>query len=474
VLFVSDKITEPAAELTVSAFVEKLESGDWSAALGQPESVQLDFKGAPYVLTENRERFELAKDISSFANAQGGLLVMGIETELSEARQGEFAKAVNSFPADRVDAKQYRDVLRELIYPEIEGLVVRRLASPSDTARAIAYIMVPPQHDRPFLVTRVLLGDPTERLSGMLVGYFVRRASDAVALTRERLHNIMRSGVQYDATIQERFDRLEARLDRMHARVPLAPAAIPSDRVEARVQAIVASMDLTDKPAFILCAVPDREHDFLPLIQTPVSPGSRLIEDPPSLRQRGFDLKAGEPPRLVAGQSRRAEGYGVKTLDLGRDGVAVFVAKGDEDFLCWRRRHAGSRLRINPLVLAESTYLFCDLVGQLYTLAATPEETLHLALIIEHAFDDAGDMTFAPGSLDAVGQSLPFTQHAAPASRLERWVQVAANSAPGASAYRLVKEVYLWFGIDDPAAIPYTEVDQETLSRRLLLDAGRR
>ena len=45
----------------------------------QPETIWLDFKMCPYQLEQDRQRFELAKDVSAMANAEGGVILIGIE-----------------------------------------------------------------------------------------------------------------------------------------------------------------------------------------------------------------------------------------------------------------------------------------------------------------------------------------------------------------------------------------------------------
>jgi hypothetical protein len=50
----------------------------WSA----PEGTWLEGKSKPYLLSEEPQKWELAKDVASFANAEaGGLIVIGVRTE---------------------------------------------------------------------------------------------------------------------------------------------------------------------------------------------------------------------------------------------------------------------------------------------------------------------------------------------------------------------------------------------------------
>ena len=53
---------------------------------GEPETSWLEFKSAPYpiyrqVVGFERHRFELAKDLTALANKDGGVILIGVETE---------------------------------------------------------------------------------------------------------------------------------------------------------------------------------------------------------------------------------------------------------------------------------------------------------------------------------------------------------------------------------------------------------
>lgn len=49
-----------------------------------PESMELDYKGSTIKLSSRGDRKEFARDISSFANARGGLLVFGVSEVSSQ------------------------------------------------------------------------------------------------------------------------------------------------------------------------------------------------------------------------------------------------------------------------------------------------------------------------------------------------------------------------------------------------------
>src|SRR6266849_9545747 len=66
-----------------------LARGDLDRLNGTAECEWLDFKLSPYAVSEEYGKWELAKDVAGFANAAGGVIVVGFETEKrpNEARE---------------------------------------------------------------------------------------------------------------------------------------------------------------------------------------------------------------------------------------------------------------------------------------------------------------------------------------------------------------------------------------------------
>src|SRR5438067_1534205 len=57
-----------------------LESGEFDQLIGRPETPEVEFKGEPYQLDRETQRFELAKDVSAMANAAGGVIIFRAQT----------------------------------------------------------------------------------------------------------------------------------------------------------------------------------------------------------------------------------------------------------------------------------------------------------------------------------------------------------------------------------------------------------
>jgi predicted HTH transcriptional regulator len=55
-------------------------AGKFEELIGVVEGDKLECKGSSYRLDDEHERFELAKDVTSFANAHGGVILLGVQT----------------------------------------------------------------------------------------------------------------------------------------------------------------------------------------------------------------------------------------------------------------------------------------------------------------------------------------------------------------------------------------------------------
>jgi hypothetical protein len=140
--------------LTLQRAVELVRAGFARTLIERPEGPWLEAKRTPYVLKDKAKKWELAKDVTSFANADdGGLIVIGAHTE---PRNGsDVIVTVKDIPLDLVDAETYRKTIRDKIRPHIEGLEVR--AVEHEAGRGVAFIHIPPQPDdlKPFVVKGV-------------------------------------------------------------------------------------------------------------------------------------------------------------------------------------------------------------------------------------------------------------------------------------------------------------------------------
>ena len=120
-----------------------LERGAYGELLGVKEDEVLDAKHSPYLLSD-AGRYELAKDVSSFANAAGGAIVIGFRTDQPDpAHPDDTIVEVVPFPQHLIDIRQYYDTLRDWVFPETSGVEIVTYTAGAPRTHVDAGIFIP-------------------------------------------------------------------------------------------------------------------------------------------------------------------------------------------------------------------------------------------------------------------------------------------------------------------------------------------
>ncbi|MEO8674811.1 MAG: hypothetical protein ABI569_04480 [Casimicrobiaceae bacterium] len=69
---------------------------NFDALVGEFEGESLECKRDPYLLSNEEQRLELAKDVSASANGGGGLLLIGFSTSKDETHGDDRIEAVHA------------------------------------------------------------------------------------------------------------------------------------------------------------------------------------------------------------------------------------------------------------------------------------------------------------------------------------------------------------------------------------------
>jgi predicted HTH transcriptional regulator len=205
-----------------------LESGEFGRFVGVEEDLEVEFKGEPYQLDVDSEKFELAKDTSALANARGGVLVIGIKTKRHAESPADVGDEIRLLTRDLVDEARYLDVIGDRIYPRIEGVRVRFFESATEADRGFVAIDVPPQEDRQkyFLIHRPI--GEEGKTPGWLVGVAIRSFGRVDEQRIGELHTLVNAGLN----VSQQLTEIQAAVARLHDRPEPEPAAdSPADRL---------------------------------------------------------------------------------------------------------------------------------------------------------------------------------------------------------------------------------------------------
>lgn len=214
-----------------------LESGDFTAFETLRESQWFDAKGRkPYDLDQPAGRYEFAKDVCAFCNADGGYLVIGLQHEPILEEDTERVSGVELFGTDELDLAIYRGVVREYVHPEIKGLAVEWASSRTDPSIGVAYVYTPQQSadSMPFLIKNVV--EKGQSLKHIVFGMSRRVGAASVPLTVHELHHRLKHGM---STVAERLTSIEQKLDEVIQR-KLTREETPLSRLSQRVRDILS------------------------------------------------------------------------------------------------------------------------------------------------------------------------------------------------------------------------------------------
>jgi hypothetical protein len=159
--------------------------------IGTIESSWLEVKSYDYHrLSSGAEKIKLAQDVARFANANSGLLVLGLKT--SKSNSIDTISRVTPLPLPARSSSQYHKTIDAHVYPLVRGLEV--FSVPYGTGELLV-ISIPSQleNDRPFLVHGNLGEITDKRVTGKFVSIVHRRGAEAEFLSGPAIHGLLAS-----------------------------------------------------------------------------------------------------------------------------------------------------------------------------------------------------------------------------------------------------------------------------------------
>jgi len=420
---------------TSPAEVEQLLSNGFEAELlGQPEEDWIDFKEHPYVLTAEKHRWELAKDVANMAsNPDGGCIAIGFQAKQDPDDFEEVADKVKPFPCHLIDDQQYRNVVDSFAYPPVRGLRIRQFRR---NGACLALILVPPQaeDDRPFLLKRIVATDGG--------------AVDAFAVpTRDGSHTRWTPIGQVHRDLSDGRRSRQGRLEPGSTIARSEESGTPVlTRLKEQVDAIEGYMDWSDSAIYALATAPlyppERIRDFYG------GPLAEAFASPPQLRHAGFGIGWRKVPRVESGSLVAVDGD-FRYRQLAPDAFFVVAVKAEEGFLGRvgpRPTGEARPLRINTTVLVEFTYEFCRF--QSLILQRHAPGTYRIAMFVRGT--QSRPWRLLLGRRDA---DLDIDYHEPSSDEWER--EVLSSGEPETDAFETLARFYDLFGLPE-SSIPFS------------------
>lgn len=109
------------------------------------ESVHLDFKAAGALSKDDKKKTEIAKDVSAFANSDGGIIVYGIE------EQEHKAHALSYIDGNTYTKEWLEQVIQDNIQRRIEGLEIFPIRDNGDITKSMYIVKIPRSSNTPHM-----------------------------------------------------------------------------------------------------------------------------------------------------------------------------------------------------------------------------------------------------------------------------------------------------------------------------------
>lgn len=323
--------------LTPGMIIDLLARNEPNRLIGAAETEQVDFKLTAYLLSEDHQKWELAKDVAAFANKYGGVVVIGVESERQRNEIADIATAVRPIRKALVDLKQHRGVIDSWIYPRLQGVDLRWYPPYAVEQLGVLIIDIPPQEEanKPFIVRD--MRDPQAEFKGA-IGIPRRDGERVVWDTAQDLH-------------------------RKITRQPIVTMAAGSgagsalDRATTRVNQMEQLQEWQAEPIYFLQAIPpegpETIADFCSFVRNSLVNHSVL-------RPQGFARRWRVKPEAFE------EGWVTRTRDgsiwIDPNGLLTQGLLASEDTILGyyynQNRLEGDTLVLHPIALVEMTLEF--------------------------------------------------------------------------------------------------------------------
>ena len=443
-------------EFSIKELEKIINEGIFDSLIGKIENDFFDCKREIYDLKNDSSKRELAKDVSSFANLCGGYILIGLQTQKNKNHFGDEIEKINLLNQNLVEISQYLDIIRDWIYPEIEGLKMEWKPSNNDENKGIFAIKVPPQKEtsKPFLIKKVV---ERKKHSEIIFGYVERKGDKNDPKKIQDIHKIMRDGLLYDRNIENRFDALESLIEINQQQVQ-KDKHIKKDKeieemVKEKINVTLKVNNINNQRAIILAAYSkDGKGELKTLFTEKENSIKRQLERPPIIRHGGWSLETLDRGKIIEGQLVRVMN-GVETIDLYKDGTLVFIGLADEEFLAWASKDG---LKINSLALIELVYNFISFYKEVINDLSEQPNMISVKFAFINMWLNDKKNYLTPGPIGGFF----YDKHDAPQ---DKYFSEPINfNIKGFNeskiAYEFVKEIYLWFGTPlNNGNIPYTK-----------------
>lgn len=320
--------------------------------VGTLEGPGIEFKRpASYRLEHDSGKWELAKDVAAMANAEGGLIVIGVATMKDPAIAGDVAGAVDpcKSPPDLV---QVKSVLSSWLFPpQTVGLTVFPVATGSAQYLLVITVNPVPERERYVMIRKTEMDNGKYRNA---VAVPLRVGDDTRWLSAEELYRLLNDGF------------LGRRNGFAESLVAAAPTALTPEKVRQRANGALARLESEqgweDEPVLFWQSYVDPAADPLPGLFSTDGIGA-FLDGPNGLRSGGFHFHNPYVRIQATATGLLFPSRDAMAVHIGLDGTVTAGVVANRQLLA-RSQEWSEELPVSAIVLTELTYEFFRLADE--------------------------------------------------------------------------------------------------------------
>jgi Putative DNA-binding domain len=107
------------------------------------ENIHLDYKGADSLLKTNDKKKEISKDVSAFANSDGGTIIYGIR-EFDDIPRRHLPEKIDPIDRSNISKEWVEQVINSNIQPKVSGLLITPIQL-MGSVNNVAYVVTIPK-----------------------------------------------------------------------------------------------------------------------------------------------------------------------------------------------------------------------------------------------------------------------------------------------------------------------------------------
>jgi hypothetical protein len=412
-----------------------IENKNFKEFIGKAENNYFDAKREPYNFENKKGKIELVKDVISFANKEGGFIIIGLKTESDSKSCLDTVKELNEIPKEKIDEDQYKGVIKDWIYPVVD-FKTYFIEIKNEKGFFIIEIEKQKFENHPFLFY-------SEIRKGCIFGYAERRDDDTNWADIREIHENIKLGKNFQENIKFEFNDIKKEITNIKKRAEIKTTKIKKrneKRLDQQLEVFSCKENIFSIYANPLESIVELKSLYKTNNENSIK---KEFENPESLRSLGigWDLRIAGNAVIEGGGEYIRKKDNRKIADLYKDGMFIFSCSLNELFSGKNTSFGFAELIYNFLIFYNKVLKDIESDVEKYLVCFKFKNTNG---VVELFFDEDGGL---------FGEK-PINKD------IDKEIELSKKEEPEKEAYRILKEIYIsqecYYDLHE-RYIPYTK-----------------